>query len=953
MNLSKTFYFFLLLWLLPFTVCQLNAQGWERTYGTAALESGHAIAATPDGGYLLSGTAERNGQFDLYAVKVDVNGQTDWQQSFGSPNTNEFGRGAVVTPDGGYVLLSTNGGNGETYIELRKTDQQGNTLWIFQSRDSTEGRALFQYPDGRLVVAGAYLGAAQSQAYLLQAGAGGSLIWEQAYLPGELSSLYDVRLNTANEIMAVGFVAASSVQDLDLLLLSADEDGNLLWDRSFGEAATAESGFGLSPLPGGDWAVVGRAVQSGVSEANLLGLRTDQSGNQIWLQEYPRTGRQEGLDVAGTANGEVLIIGLENSPTSQDNDLAVWRLAANGDIQWQKLFGGVEVDEGQALLENASHQLVLLGSTRSFGAGDSDAYLLLADSLGQTFSNKLSGQLYFDEDMDCQRDPGEQGVSGWVLKAEGSRTFYTTTDSAGQYAFDLDTGTYIIQVVAPNDYWMLCTDSLSVSFSQAYDTLTADFGIKAAIHCPQMQVSVGTPLLRRCFPNTYTLSYCNAGPDTAREVFVEIELDQWLQLDSASAVYTDLGAHLYRFELPDQAPFDCGEIKLHTYLDCDSTVLGQAHCVTAHIYPDSICSPVDSLWDGSGLEIDAVCAGDSVVFTVRNFSDEQMTVPSAFVIIEDQIMLRQGTITLPGMEDSVFVEYPQGRTLRMEVAQVSGYPGQSHPIAVIEGCGGPPISTGFVYQRPMDDEDPFVDIDCRENIGSYDPNVKAAFPTGFGAEQWIEPDTDIEYLIHFQNTGNDTAFRVVIRDTLSSLLMVEAVQLGAASHPYTFSLYNERVLEFTFDDIQLPDSSSNELASHGFVSYRIPQTPGNPGGRFIFNSADIYFDYNSPVLTNRYFHKIKENYVTMLTQVQTIPELIGQLSIYPNPSRDEVTIALGSEMQKNIEVMIYSMDGREVFYERHAQSTFAIRPCHLPSGMYLLVLKANGKTIGRAKMIRI
>ncbi|MEL6141909.1 MAG: hypothetical protein AAFU67_09855, partial [Bacteroidota bacterium] len=59
------------------------------------------------------------------------------------------------------------------------------------------------------------------------------------------------------------------------------------------------------------------------------------------------------------------------------------------------------------------------------------------------------------------------------------------------------------------------------------------------------------------------------------------------------------------------------------------------------------------------------------------------------------------------------------------------------------------------------------DVACVENGGSYDPNAKVAYPTGYGERHYIEEGTKLTYDIYFQNTGTDTAFTVIIRDTLA------------------------------------------------------------------------------------------------------------------------------------------------------------------------------------------
>lgn len=145
------------------------------------------------------------------------------------------------------------------------------------------------------------------------------------------------------------------------------------------------------------------------------------------------------------------------------------------------------------------------------------------------------------------------------------------------------------------------------------------------------------------------------------------------------------------------------------------------------------------------------------------------------------------------------------------------------------------------------DENPLDNEECESQTvqGSFDPNDKLVTPEGF-----ISAATELTYLIRFQNTGNDTAFNVVVRDTLDSGLDPSTLELGASSHPYTFELSGERQLTFRFNNIQLPDSFINEPSSHGFLSYKVkPWSDGRD--TVIENAANIYFDFNLPVRTNK------------------------------------------------------------------------------------------------------
>jgi len=169
--------------------------------------------------------------------------------------------------------------------------------------------------------------------------------------------------------------------------------------------------------------------------------------------------------------------------------------------------------------------------------------------------------------------------------------------------------------------------------------------------------------------------------------------------------------------------------------------------------------------------------------------------------------------------------------------------------------------------------------DCQTNIGSFDPNDKRAFVNDSLREGSILPDTDIRYQIRFQNTGTDTAFNIVVVDTIAPTLDIQTIRPGASSHPFTFQLLGENVTKFVFNNIQLPDSNVNEAASHGFVDFTIKQKPNLPLLTKIENKADIYFDYNAPITTNL------QTLLVDKTSSSHSPEFnASAIKTYPNPT---------------------------------------------------------------------
>ncbi len=144
-------------------------------------------------------------------------------------------------------------------------------------------------------------------------------------------------------------------------------------------------------------------------------------------------------------------------------------------------------------------------------------------------------------------------------------------------------------------------------------------------------------------------------------------------------------------------------------------------------------------------------------------------------------------------------------------------------------------------------------------MDSYDPNDKQVVPFGLTNENLIEKTTELDYTIRFQNTGTIEAVNIVVLDTLSEFLDIETIRLGMVSHDYNFMIDGDadtRILRFQFDNINLPDSNTNEPASHGFIKFKIKQKANNRIGTVIKNRAAIYFDFNSPIITNTISNKV-------------------------------------------------------------------------------------------------
>lgn len=135
---------------------------------------------------------------------------------------------------------------------------------------------------------------------------------------------------------------------------------------------------------------------------------------------------------------------------------------------------------------------------------------------------------------------------------------------------------------------------------------------------------------------------------------------------------------------------------------------------------------------------------------------------------------------------------------------------------------------------------------------AIDPNDKQVMPSreDLSEENYTLFEETLTYHIRFQNTGNDTAFTVRIVDNISNLLDIQTLIPKAASHNYKVNIFPNNVVEFLFEDILLPDSTTNEILSHGFVAFEIQTIDDLEEFSVIKNKAEIYFDFNRAIVTN-------------------------------------------------------------------------------------------------------
>lgn len=244
-------------------------------------------------------------------------------------------------------------------------------------------------------------------------------------------------------------------------------------------------------------------------------------------------------------------------------------------------------------------------------------------------------------------------------------------------------------------------------------------------------------------------------------------------------------------------------------------------------------------------------------------------------------------------------------------------------------------------ESDLANNDEVLDI---EVTGAYDPNDKTPYPTGGLSEAFITSGEPLRYRIRFQNTGTDTAFNIVVRDTLDDTKFdVSSIKMLGASHNYNFHVERGKYAVWEFNNILLADSNVNEPLSHGYLMFDIDLKPGVTDGDEINNGAGIFFDFNPVVLTNIANSKVDFSV--------GIPELMNTIrpKVYPNPANNMLYVELPEA--KLISIDIVDLSGKLVLQANANGGELATDVSALQTGIYIVRITDQAGNLANRKLL--
>jgi hypothetical protein len=361
---------------------------WARTFGGWNEEFATDVAVAPDGGYVITGETNTfdNGFGDIYLVKVDENGNSEWAKIYGYELT-EDARTIAVTPDGGYIMAGECGLYDEFDDTLDayfvKVNGSGNLQWEsrYRGQGHTLGRAAVVAHDGGYMAIGdtyEVFGNPPSNGFgfILKLAESGEILWVD-------SLTFDRSLSPVSiaAIPGGGYVIAGMGGGGDIpyftFLMKIDNSANLLWMRSFYEGHT-DIPFSLICASDGGY------VTACWASNDMTLLKVDATGQKLWDATLGGGEQDNAMATAEAGDGNYVVAGTSESfGNGESFDLYLAKVDNSGQLIWERTYGGDQADGAVSISVAPDGGFIVGALTKSFGAGLSDYWLLKLDPQGR------------------------------------------------------------------------------------------------------------------------------------------------------------------------------------------------------------------------------------------------------------------------------------------------------------------------------------------------------------------------------------------------------------------------------------------------------------------------------------------------------------------------------------------------------------------------------------------
>jgi len=382
----KAVIFLFCLAILPILYGQ-DITKWMRTYGNVD-GPGLAIQQTTDGQYLIAGYTREGEDFDMFLMKIDVNGDMVSTKTY-DRGGNDLVWSMQPTKEGGFILAggtSDPSNNLEGDIWLIKINNNADTLWtkIYNISGNDNGNFAQQTTDGGYIIVGHtnYPRSDKSDGIMIKTDQQGDTQWTKT--DTNAYGFFNVQ-----QIAEEGYIMSGSYDIEDTTdgsgynsnprIIRTDPAGDTIWTRYY-ETYEISWGSPFCLTTDGGFIFTGRKF-AGWEKTDVWIQKVDNQGNPIWSKTYEADETAEGHSVQQTADGGFIILANTGSYYTGGGDIWLIKTDMNGDTLWTKTFGGIEHYKGNEVEQTSDGGYIIVGEKRTTGS-EADIMLIKTDENG-------------------------------------------------------------------------------------------------------------------------------------------------------------------------------------------------------------------------------------------------------------------------------------------------------------------------------------------------------------------------------------------------------------------------------------------------------------------------------------------------------------------------------------------------------------------------------------------
>ncbi|WP_048149655.1 protein kinase [Thermococcus sp. AM4] len=345
---------------------------WAKTYGPGEAK---AVAVDMDGDIIVVGEREGDG----FVARLDKDGNVKWFKTYGG-DKNDWFNDVKIAPNGDIIVTGyTESFGAAGSVWVLRLDNNGNVKWqkTYGRGYTDHAEAVAIAPNGDIIVAGYtdHFGAGGWDAWILRLDSNGNVKWQKTYGGSDYDEAYAVAIAPNGDIIVAGWTKSFGAGEYDVWVLRLDNNGNVKWQKTYGGSKWDEA-YALALAPNGDIIVAGWTDSFGAGKDDAWVLRLDANGNVKWQKTYGGEWYDKAKAIAIAPNGDIIVVGGTTSFGAGRSDVWVLRLDENGNVKWQKTYGGSNGDEAHAVAIAPNGDIIVAGWTKSFGAGYGDVWIL-------------------------------------------------------------------------------------------------------------------------------------------------------------------------------------------------------------------------------------------------------------------------------------------------------------------------------------------------------------------------------------------------------------------------------------------------------------------------------------------------------------------------------------------------------------------------------------------------